>query len=227
MLYMKRIIIYAICIGFLCCGCHNNEKNNVSIIENEIIDIEENNPFFCVEEDMSFAFHGQVFFDSFGDIPIPKCKTAINFEKIAKLKLGNLYHLTIDAISGLKIPNERLSIGYFYVQKDKIIRLWESDDNIWSLSSETLEKLISSDIVPSRSVIVCQENEIKDSSEENQNGWHQYLVIDGNRREFHMYYKHPQSIGYWESFTWEKEVGLISYKSGYKDGINYFELNRR
>lgn len=66
---------------------------------------------------------------------------------------------------------------------------------IWSLSSEEIEAIVSSDKLPSQSEIVCQENEIKDSLQEDENGWHHYLVVDGNRREFHSYYKYPQSIG--------------------------------
>ena len=234
---MKKVLILIVMFfGILITSCgtntnqvlNNNDLTNVSSIENknEIMETEESNPYFCVKEDTSHEFEGQIFFDCFGDIPIPECKTVINFAKIAKLKKGVLYHFSIDPISGLNIPEERLSVGYFYVQKDKIIRLWESDDNAWGLSSETLEELISSDKIPSQSEIVCQENAIKDSLKKNQSGWHQYLIVNGNRREFHSYYKHPQSIGYWESFTWEKERGLISYKSGYRDGIDYFELTR-
>lgn len=51
-------------------------------------------------------------------------------------------------------------------------------------------------------------------------------LYNGNRREFHSYYKGLKSNGYWESFTWEKGIGLVSYMSGFRDGINYMELIR-
>lgn len=224
----KIIIICNIFIALLCCSCSNYEVINEVKLEdkNKTKQTKESNPYFCVEEDISIEFQGEIFFDDFGDIPIPKCKTAIYFEKITNLRQGVLYHLTINPISGLNIPEERLSVGYFYVQEDKIIRLWGNDNNIWSLSSEEIEAIVSSDKLPSQSEIVCQENEIKDSLQEDEEGWHQYLVVDGNRREFHSYYKYPQSTGYWESFTWEKGIGLVSYKSGYRDGIDYIELMR-
>lgn len=58
---------------------------NESIIENEVIDIEENNPFFCVEEDTLFEFQGEVFFDSFSDISIPRKGHVVLFaERIIK-----------------------------------------------------------------------------------------------------------------------------------------------
>ena len=218
---MKKIIMCSMYIIFLCCSCQSNEVTNVSSIENknEIIETEDSNPYFSVKEDTSHEFQGQIFFDCFGDIPIPECKTVINFEKIAKLKKGFLYHLTIDPISGLNIPEERLSVGYFYVQGDKIIRIWDNADyeaegNVWDISQEALKDLVDNDIIPKDSAVVCQENEIKDTLDEGESGWHQYLKVDGTRRRYGGFYQYPQHSGYWETFIWEKGTGLVCYQSG-------------
>ena len=68
------------------------------------------------------------FYDEWGDIPALEYKTKMNFIKIAKLKKGILYHLKIEQASDLKIPTKRLSLGYFYVQKNRIMRIWENND---------------------------------------------------------------------------------------------------
>lgn len=213
----QRIILFIMIFSVtLLCGCQNDIR-----VSNKI-----DNLYFFSEEDTSVKFEGSLYFSTFGDILVPECEININFVKVAELKQGILYQLKIDSMEDLEIPEERLSIGYFYVQEDKIIRIWESDDNVWGLSSQCLEQLISEDKIPPQSEIVCQETEIEDSLAEGEEGWHQYLVVNGDRREFHSYYQHPQHSGYWESFTWEKGVGLIFYQSGYRDGVDFFKLKR-
>ena len=226
---------------FLFCSCQNVSRVsevNVKNLENEALEEDKSsspeisNPYFCIKGDDKIDFKGVAWFLTFGDIPIPKYKTKINFIEITKLKRGILYQLRIDQMSDNEIPKERLSLGYFYVQGDKIIRIWENADyeaesNVWGISQEALKDLENNDIIPKHSAVVCQENEIKDVLDEDELGWHQYLKVDGTRRYYGGYYQYPHHSGYWETFIWEKGTGLVYYKSGYRDGVDYIELTRK
>jgi len=101
----------------------------------------------------------------------------MNIAKLAKLKCGTLYELTLEPIEG--IPKERLSLGYFCVQKDVIYKI-ES-------AKVSLSKLKASDELPDGSIIVCQDKELKDTLGKDEPGVHLYLEINGDKREFHSY----------------------------------------
>ena len=176
------------------------------------------------------------FYDEWGDIPALKYKTKMNFIKIAKLKKGILYHLKIEQASDLKIPTKRLSLGYFYVQKNRIMRIWENNDyeaqgNVWTLSKKTLNRIIKTSEIPKYSTIVWQKKTYKDTLKHDKIDWHQYLkkIQDSPKKRLRYggYYQYPQHSGYWETFIWEEGTGLIFYQSGYRDGVECIRLKRQ
>lgn len=137
----------------------------------------------------------------------------LNINEVANLKYGKLIELKLDYIEG--VPNDRLSLGYFYVQKDKIYKI--------SPTQENLKKLKASEEMPNNSSIVCQDQEMIDTLKEDERGWHQYIKVNGNRIEYHSYNNQVET-GYFERFTWEKNKGLIFYQSGYGAGRDSIEL---
>ena len=176
------------------------------------------------------------FYDEWGDIPALEYKTKMNFIKIAKLKKGILYHLKIEQASDLKIPTKRLSLGYFYVQKNRIMRIWENNDyeaqgNVWTLSKKTLNRIIKTSEIPKYSAIIWQKKTYKDKLKHDKIDWHQYLkkIQDSpqKRLRYGGYYQYPQHSGYWETFIWEEGTGLIFYQSGYRDGVECIMLKRQ
>lgn len=176
------------------------------------------------------------FYDEGGDIPALEYKTKMNFIKIAKLKKGILYHLKIEQASDLKIPTKRLSLGYFYVQKNRIMRIWENNDyeaqgNVWTLSKKTLNRIIKTSEIPKYSTIVWQKKTYKDTLKHDKIDWHQYLkkIQDSPKKRLRYggYYQYPQHSGYWETFIWEEGTGLIFYQSGYRDGVECIMLKRQ
>ena len=176
------------------------------------------------------------FYDEWGDIPALEYKTKMNFIKIAKLKKGILYHLKIEQASDLKIPTKRLSLGYFYVQKNRIMRIWENNDyeaqgNVWTLSKKTLNRIIKTSEIPKYSTIVWQKKTYKDTLKHDKIDWHQYLkkIQDSPKKRLRYggYYQYPQHLGYWETFIWEEGTGLIFYQSGYRDGVECIMLKRQ
>lgn len=137
----------------------------------------------------------------------------LRVNEITSLKDGKVYEFKLDPIDG--IPNERLCLGYFYVQKDKIYKMEPTEEN--------LNKLKVSGELPDNSVIVCQDKVIKDELGEGESGYHHYLEISGDTREFHSY-NNQVSTGYFETIIWEKNKGMISYKSGYGADRDSIEL---
>ena len=175
------------------------------------------------------------FYDEWGDIPALEYKTKMNFIKIAKLKKGILYHLKIEQASDLKIPTKRLSLGYFYVQKNRIMRIWENNDyeaqgNVWTLSKKTLNRIIKTSKIPKYSATIWQKKTYKDTLKRDKIDWHQYLkkIQDSPKKRLRYggYYQYPQHSGYWETFIWEEGTGLIFYQSGYRDGVECIMLKR-
>ena len=180
-------------------------------------------------------FDATTWFNKWGDVPILDYKTEINFLEVAKLKKGVLYHLKIGQASEFKIPTKRLSLGYFYVEKNRIMRIWENNDyeaqgNVWTLSKKTLNRIIKTSEIPKYSTIVWQKKTYKDTLKHDKIDWHQYLkkIQDSPKKRLRYggYYQYPQHSGYWETFIWEEGTGLIFYQSGYRDGVDYIMLKR-
>ena len=240
----KTMMVLALFGLALCSGCQDLLPADTALVSpsqsvrnEEPAPFKHQNPYFPSGDNLSTMYRGPIFFfDTFGDIPIPICDAKVNFIQIASLKNGVLYQIEMDPLQDFEIPEERLSFGYFYVQEDKIIRIWDDrenpdessseDDNYWGLSEKSLELLIRDDLIPPTSEIVCQEKDIKDSLPDGEEGWHKRLVVDGDKREYHSWQQFPQHSGYWESFIWEKGIGLIEYRSGYRDGIDYIKLQK-
>jgi len=147
-----------------------------------------------------------------------KREISLHAIELAKLKHGILYELKFDFIKD--IPDDRLNLGYFYVQKDRIYRIKPTQEN--------LSKLKSTEILPNDCVIVCQDKELKDSLVKDERGLHQYIEVNEDKREYHCY-NNLVETGYYEQFTWEKNKGLIFYKSGFgaeRDSIELQQINQ-
>ena len=193
------------------------------------------NSYWNMQGSGKVKFDARTRFDKWGDVPALEYKTKMNFIKVAKLKKGVLYHLKIEQPSKCKIPLKRLSLGYFYVQKNKIIRIWENNDyqaqgNVWTLSKKTLNRIIKTSEIPKYSATIWQKKTYKDTLKDDKLDWHQYLkkIQDSPKKRLRYggYYQYPQHSGYWETFIWEEGTGVIFYQSGYREGVDYIMLQR-
>ena len=176
--------------------------------EAAVIGYIESNPFFFANTDSKLAYKGLFMFDD-----IIEKDVTLYISELADLTYGKLYELNLEPVDG--VPDDRLSLGYFYVQEDKIYKIKPTEAN--------LNMIRRRGKLPDSSMIVCQDTEIKDVLGENEPGFHQYLDINGDRREFHSY-NNQVSTGYYESYTWEKTKGLIYYESGYGAGRDSIEF---
>lgn len=203
--------------------------------ENNEISSKGINSYWNMRGSGKVKFDATTWFNKWGDVPILDYKTEINFLEVAKLKKGVLYHLKIGQASEFKIPTKRLSLGYFYVQKNRIMRIWENNDyeaqgNVWTLSKKTLNRIIKTSKIPKYSATIWQKKTYKDTLKRDKIDWHQYLkkIQDSPKKRLRYggYYQYPQHSGYWETFIWEEGTGLIYYQSGYRDGVDYIMLKR-
>ena len=194
------------------------------------------NSYWNMQGSGKVKFDARTRFDKWGDVPALEYKTKMNFIKVAKLKKGVLYHLKIEQASDLKIPTKRLSLGYFYVQKNRIIRIWENNDyeaqgNVWTLSKKALNRIIKTSEIPKYSATIWQKKTYKDTLKHDKIDWHQYLkkIQDSPKKRLRYggYYQYPQHSGYWETFIWEEGTGLIFYQSGYRDGVDFIRLKKK
>ncbi len=158
-----------------------------------------NNPFFFNQEVENLNYKGKFLFDE--EI---ETNVKLNINQIAQVKEGKVYELQLEPIDA--VPSERLKIGYFYVQGDKIYKLEGTKEN--------LNQLINENIIPKGSEIVCQEEKLDDELGKDVGGWHHYIEVNGDKREYHSY-DNQVDTGYYETFIWERNKGLIHYASGY------------
>lgn len=166
------------------------------------------NPFFFREGETQINYKGLFMFND-----IIKQEVTLHIQVLDTLDRGTVYTLIMDPIEG--VPQESLTLGYFYVQEDKIYKL--------NSSKESLEQFLVSESIPEGSEVICQEEGTEDFLDTEEKGWHHYIEVDGEKRIYHAY-SNLVETGYYESYTWEKGKGLINYRSGYGAGRDSIEL---
>lgn len=159
-------------------------------------------------------------FSFIADVSLPE-EVEVVLNEVLKFENGILYELKIaydEDFDGRIYYNwDRFHLGYFYVQKDKILLL---------RAPNILNKIKTEEDIILYGTIVCQNQERQDTLKEDEKGFHQYILVNGNQREYHSY-NNLVETSFYEAFTWEKGVGLIAYRSGFgaeKDGIELHKI---
>lgn len=112
----KITIIFFVCVVVLsACG-----KKDEQMISSNLFEKSELNSFFIENEFDSQKFKGR-FSSSSEEEGMIERDVYIQVEKITELKSGVIYKLKIQPIRG--VPEERLLLGTFYVQKDKVYKI--------------------------------------------------------------------------------------------------------
>lgn len=231
---MKRLMAAALAVGIMATGCAGSSdpdqeksagtsvvpaKSDSAADEKDSSGEEASgNQFFFKSAVSEAEYRGKFMFRG-----VVEKDVKVLVEEVAELKLGKLYELKLDSSAGSieGIPQERLSLGHFYVMADKIYRIDPTEENI--------ARFKETEALPDENsgVVVCQDDEMKDALAADERGWHHYITVDGDRREYHSY-NNLAGTGYYESFTWEKGKGLVSYRSGYgaeRDAIELQAVN--
>lgn len=177
--------------------------------------VQEENSYFFPEGTQAVTYKIQ------SNLPELESKEEIELKviEIKKLEDGMIYELKIDY--GKEIPAryednwDRCVLGYFYIQEDKIYFINYDGKNIDNLKTEE-------DVIKSGGRVVCQEEGLEDSLTEDEKGWHEYIMVSGDCREYHGYNTLVES-GFYQRFFWEQGKGLVAYASGWgaeADSIN-------
>lgn len=193
---MKKFTLYLIICVSILCSCDDKE-NKTNLV---LIDQDKRNRYFSIKNLETKKFKGR-FSGNKGELIERDVKVYANL--IVKSNFGSVYKLEIEPTKN--VSGERLILGNFYILKDKIYKIEPSENN--------LNKIKNNEFF-SEGIIVCQEEEIPDYLGGNTKGEHRYLTVKGNKREFHMY-NDRVNTGYFETYVWEKNIGLKYYKSGY------------
>lgn len=137
----------------------------------------------------------------------------VDFLPVAEFKHGILYEMNTKE----SLPIVRFPL-YLYVEKNKIYRTWITGDELNSLKSE--KQLLQN------AALICQNDESPDRLTKDEPGEHRSVEREGNRRESHFYNVNGNrdTSGYWESFLWEKDKGLMHYRGGFDAEAEMIEL---
>lgn len=139
----------------------------------------------------------------------------LNITKLQSFAEGDMYRLEILYDSKLQDVwgVDRLNLGLFLVMGDQIYRAEETEG-----ANYTVENILST------GTLVCSNESKADVLGESEQGWHEYIVTENGRSEYHAY-NNLVETGYYECFIWEKGKGLVHYRSGYGAGADAIELN--
>lgn len=207
---MKKYFFTWIFGIFLLCGCSKTNEIQENITES-------NNGYFFPLDTTSCTYEGTTFWEqcTFEETTQPK-EIVLSITKVQSFETGDLYELKINCDKNAedRFDMDRSHLGFFFVQKDKIYRI---DNETIKGKSPTAEEIINA------GTLVCNETGTEDALDENESGWHEYILANGNRREYHGYNTLVET-GYYECFIWESGKGLVEYRSGYgaeADAINF------
>lgn len=90
-----------------------------------------------------------------------------------------------------------------------------SDDKIYFVREEGIQdEAESANEIIDRGTLICSKEGKEDTLEEGERGWHESILADGSRREYHGY-NNLVETGYYECFVWEMGKGPVEYRSGY------------
>lgn len=216
-------IIILVCVILSMCGFKRFVQKATLTLEKqqevETINVSKinNNNFFCedITKEKVYYVRHSFFTDVIPDEILLQITMASQYEN------GKLYRVKCDFDKDFpgryELGYDRFSLGYFYIQDngDTIYRIREEDMTDEVMDSE--EKIMLA------GTVVCQEKEKKDILGDGENGWHEWIVVDNDRREYHSY-NNLTETGFYEQFIWEPGYGLIYYTSGFGAESDMIEM---
>ncbi len=206
---MTKRILAMIMICCSLCGCSQERINQENSSEQAV------NYFFpqeVVSQEYTATFSG---FSG----PAEQKDVTLSVTEVQHFKEGILYELKVDSNEEELNRYEEYrgkwwDIGLFLVKEDEIYLI---------RGEEILNRFRSTDEIQNAGTLVCNEAGKEDILGEDKKGWHEYIVVDGDRREYHAY-NNLTETGYYECFVWEAGRGLVRYWSGYGARSNDIEL---
>lgn len=152
----------------------------------------------------------------------------LNIREVKAFEEGILYELELDELD-VTNPLDRIGmgakyLGYFYVTKDAIYLVEQGRREQYSdeLREEIIKFVESGTGFFEECMIVCNEDGTENIADEN--GWHEFVEVDGKRRIFHMYNDYRGGTKEYQTIIWEKGKGIVYYKNGAGGRLMHVEL---
>lgn len=190
------------------CGC-SQERINQEDSSGQASD------YFFPQEVVSQEY--TAIFSGFSRQPEQK-EVTLSITEVQHFKEGTLYELKVDCDEELdryeEYRGEWWYIGFFFVQGEEIYFI---------RGKEVQNEFQSAEEIQNAGTLVCNEAGKEDILGDDKEGWHEYIVVAGDRREYHAY-SNLVETGYYECFVWEAGRGLVGYWSGYGARSNDIEL---
>ena len=180
------------------------EPEETSKAEGDVITTE--NPYFFFKGSRVVYSIGEVDFDDEAPDTME-----LQIDLIQEFEEGAVYHLHFE---GYELEDPRLrnrtDIGYFYVTPEKIYYRVQPGD-----VEQGVESIVEN------ATLLVQSEDRGDLLEPEEMGWHDSIVVDGNRITYEGYvFTTPYATNFYETYVWEEGKGLVEYVSGYGPGAH-------
>ena len=181
-----------------------SKAEELSKSEGDIIATE--NPYFFFEGSRITYSIGEVDFDDEAPDTME-----LQIDLIQEFEEGAVYHMHFE---GYELVDPRLrnrtDIGYFYVTPEKIYYRVQPGD-----VEQGVESIVEN------ATLLVQSEDRGDLLEPEEMGWHDSIVVDGNRITYEGYvFTTPYATNFYETYVWEEGKGLVEYVSGYGAGAH-------
>ena len=142
----------------------------------------------------------------------------LHITKIRELDEGILYTLELDELDEPdpydQMGSYRRYLGYFYVTEEEIWRVYRPGVSYTAEMTEDVVRRMEETGLEAfdERVIVC--NEPGTDSAADENGWHEYVDIEGDKRIFRLYSAYIGRTTEYQRIVWEKGKGITYYING-------------
>lgn len=171
------------------------------------------NSFFFAEGQETVEYEGIFYPLSFNEI---KQNIKLNIRKVKEFKGGTLWALELDQLD-VSDPEDEISmgrqeLGYYYVTGDRIYQRrfrnmsTKGDKDIICMIQEAPQEFYE------EWILVCNEEGTENIADEQ--GWHEYVEVDGEKRIFHRYNDYTSGTKEYGKIVWERGKGITYYLSG-------------
>lgn len=199
-----------------------NEQLNVPS-DSKILNEREKNPYFFNVDRVEY--HGY-FRPLSGNVV---CQDVyLNINEVKVFDDGTLYTLEIDQIQ-VENPEDEITrgrryLGYFFVTSEDIFCMPTGFDGYTDEKTQEAIRLIeeSGTLFSEHFTLVCNESGTENVTDEN--GWHEYIVVDGDTRSFRFYNDYMGGTKTYKRIMWEKGKGIIFYRHGEGSQLMNVEL---
>jgi hypothetical protein len=152
----------------------------------------------------------------------------LHITKIRELDEGILYTLELDELDEPdpydQMGSYRRYLGYFYVTEEEIWRVYRPGVSYTAEMTEDVVRRMEETGLEAfdERVIVC--NEPGTDSAADENGWHEYVDVEGDKRIFRLYSAYIGRTTEYQRIVWEKGKGITYYINGAGSMKRHVEL---